>query len=46
MHEAITKIPKKILQEANSIDGLDAIIGIIIQIIIKSSDIFTSLRNT
>ena len=32
-------------QEANSIDGLDAIIDIIIQLLKKSNDIFTNLSN-
>ena len=34
-HEAITQIPKNILQEDNLIDGLDAIIDRIIQLIKK-----------
>ena len=35
MHEAITQIPKNILQEANSMDGLDASIDRTIQQIKK-----------
>ena len=33
MHEAITQIPKTILQESNSTDGLDASIDRNIQLI-------------
>ena len=44
-HEAITQIPKTIQHKANSTDGLDSIIDIIIQQTEHRSDIFTSIIN-
>ena len=41
IHEAITKIPKNVLQEANPTDGLDTSIDRSILQIIKTSDLFT-----